>query len=250
MLFVSDVHGAFDELKVVARCGEPLVILGDFLNFVDYRTHEGMLAEVMGREFVAELSRLREAGDRVRSRELWNELRAGREDEIAAHYERLIVAAYTRAASALAGTGAYVTYGNVDRPDLMREMFPDDVRFLDGDVVEIDGFSVGIVGGGVRSLGVPGEVGEEAMAEKLDALGPVDILGTHVAPAIPALSGDVIGGRAKQSVPVLDYLRRHSPRWHYFGDIHQPQATTWRVGATTCINVGYFRATGRAVRHG
>ena len=28
------------------------------------------------------------------------------------------------------------------------------------------------------------------------------------------------------------------------------QATEWTVGTTRCRNVGYFRATGRAVRHG
>ncbi len=88
------------------------------------------------------------------------------------------------------------------------------------------------------------------MAAKLDDLGPVDVLCTHVAPAVRPLSKDVIGRRIKESQPVLDYIREHRPRWHYFGDIHQPQATTWRVGSTTCINVGYFRATGRPVRHG
>ena len=37
---------------------------------------------------------------------------------------------------------------------------------------------------------------------------------------------------------------------HILGDIHQPRATTWRLGSTICINAGYFRATGRPVRHG
>ena len=100
------------------------------------------------------------------------------------------------------------------------------------------------------SIGVPGEVSHEAMAEKLEGLGPVDVLCTHVAPAIRQLSNDVIGGRPKQSQAVLDYLHRHRPSWHYFGDIHQPQATTWRVGETTCVNVGYSRATARPIRHG
>jgi hypothetical protein len=63
------------------------------------------------------------------------------------------------------------------------------------------------------------------------------------------LSRDVIGGRLKESPAVLAYLLDHRPRWHYFGDIHQPQATSWRVGVTRSVNVGYFRATGRAVRH-
>ena len=108
---------------------------------------------------------------------------------------------------------------------------------------------MGIVGGGVPGLGVPGEVSEEEMWRKLSGMGSVEILCTHVAPAIRALSSDVIGGRPKQSQAVVEYIAEHRPRWHYFGDIHQPQAVRWRVGATWCRNVGYFRATGRAVRH-
>lgn len=250
MLLVSDVHGAFDQLAGVARRGEPLLVLGDLLNFVDYRTHEGMLADVAGREFVAEMNRLRQAGDRLGARELWNDFRAGREQEISARYDDLIEAAYARVREALDGCEAYVTYGNVDRPDALARCLPDSARFVDGEVVEIDGLRVGMVGGGVRSLGVPGEVSEDEMAAKLDRLGPVDILCTHVAPAVRSLSRDVIGGRLKESAAVLEYLVRQRPAWHYFGDIHQPQAARWRVGPTTCVNVGYFRATGRAVRHG
>ena len=48
---------------------------------------------------------------------------------------------------------------------------------------------------------------------------------------------------------VRDYLIEHQPRYHYFGDIHQPQAVSWRVGRTLCRNVGYFRATGRVFVH-
>lgn len=249
MLLVSDVHGEFDRLAEVARLGEPLLVLGDLLNFVDYRTHEGMLADVAGKDFVAEMSRLREAGDRDGSRRLWNEFREGREDEIAARYDGLIDAAYDRVHDALRGCEAYVTYGNVDRPRSLEAALPDSARFVDGVVVEISGLKVGFAGGGVRALGVPGEVSDVEMAAKLDDLGPVDMLCTHVAPAVRPLSKDVIGGRIKESPAVLDYILRYQPRWHYFGDIHQPQASRWRVGATTCINVGYFRATGRAVRH-
>lgn len=250
MLLVSDVHGAFDRLSEVARRGEPLLVLGDLLNFVDYRTHEGMLADVAGKAFVAEMSRLRDAGDRVGSRRLWNEFREGREDEIAARYDDLIESAYGRVRDALDGCEAYVTFGNVDRPVTLERSLPASARFVDGVVVQIEGHRVGFAGGGVRSLGVPGEVSDDEMASKLDALGPVDVLCTHVAPAMRPLSRDVIGGRIKESPAVLDYIQRHQPRWHYFGDIHQPQASRWRVGATTCINVGYFRATGRPVRHG
>jgi Icc-related predicted phosphoesterase len=129
-------------------------------------------------------------------------------------------------------------------------LLPDGVTFVDAGVFDLEGIRVGIVGGGVASLGVPGEVDDETMHDRLSRLGPVDMLCTHVAPAVRPLASDVIGGRPKQSLPVLHYLLEHRPRWHYFGDIHQPQATRWRVGETVCRNVGYFRATGRAVRHG
>ncbi|NQV05993.1 metallophosphoesterase [bacterium] len=250
MLLVSDVHGAFDALAKIARMGEPVAVLGDLLNYVDYRTNDGLLAEVAGKDFVGRLVALRAAGLRDEARGLWSDFSAGREDEIRQRYTDLIVASYEETADALAGSQAFVTYGNVDRPDLLAAALPPGVRFVDAEVVEIEGLRVGFAGGGAYNLGVPGEVTEDEMAAKLDRLGPVDMLCTHVAPAIRSLSTDVIGGRAKESAAVLDYLIRHEPRWHYFGDIHQPQAVSWRVGPTLCRNVGYFRATGRAVRHG
>ncbi|OFW66614.1 MAG: hypothetical protein A2Z12_08245 [Actinobacteria bacterium RBG_16_68_21] len=250
MLLVSDVHGAFDALARVAASGETLLVLGDLLNFVDYRTMDGMLAEVAGKEFVIRLAGLRTRGEHHAARDLWAEFSAGRETEIRERYDALTRAAYRRAARALAGSGAYVTYGNVDRPGLLAEMLPEGVTFVDAAVFEIEGIVVGMVGGGVPSLGVPGEVTHDAMATRLGGLGPVEMLCTHVAPAVRPLSTDVVGGRPKESVPVLDYLREHRPRWHYFGDIHQPQAISWRVGRTLCRNVGYFRATHRPVRHG
>ena len=100
------------------------------------------------------------------------------------------------------------------------------------------------------SLGLFRGTTRHAPTAKLQRLGPVDVLCTHVAPAVRPLSTDVIGGRAKESAAVLDYVEAHRPPWHYFGDIHQPQAVSWRVGATLCRNVGYFRATRRPVRHG
>lgn len=249
MLIVSDVHGAFDALERVARLGEPLLILGDFLNFVDYRTMEGMLADVAGRDFVVELTGRRERGDHAGARALWADFASGREEEIRERYDRLIRSDYDRVGDVLAGSESYVIYGNVDRPDRLRECLPDGCRYVDGEVVEIEGVRVGFAGGGVASLGVPGEVGEAEMERKLAALGPVDMLCTHIAPAVRPLSRDVIGGRVKESPAVLAYLYEHRPRWHYFGDIHQPQATSWQVGETRSTNVGYFRATRRPVRH-
>ena len=181
---------------------------------------------------------------------MWRALQAERGSEIQERLDALTETGYRAMAEALRGARAFVTYGNVDRPDRLAAHLPEGCRFVDGVVEEIEGWSVGFCGGGVPALGTPGEVAEEEMSRKLAALGPVDVLCTHVAPAVPSLSADVIGGRPKHSRAVLDYLITTRPRWHYFGDIHQPQASRWRVGSTECRNVGYFRATGRFVRHG
>jgi Icc-related predicted phosphoesterase len=250
VLLVSDVHGAYDALARVAARGEPLLVLGDLLNFIDYRTLDGMFAEVAGRGFVAEMVRLRARGDHEAAARRWREFAAGREDDLRRRWRELMEEGYRRVATALAGARTYVTYGNVDDPEVLREMLPAGVRFVDAEVVEIEGLRVGFAGGGPYHLGVAGEVTEAAMAAKLREIGPVDVLCTHAAPAVPQLSTDVIGGRAKESRALLEYLLEHRPPFHYFGDVHQPQATRWRVEETWCTNVGYFRATGRPVRHG
>jgi Icc-related predicted phosphoesterase len=249
MLLVADVHGAFDSLARVAGLGEPLVVIGDLLNFIDYRTMEGLFTDVAGRDLAVAVTELRARGDYAGARAAWRGFARGRETEIEARYTELMAASYGEMARALEGAEAYVTFGNVDRPDLLAAALPETARFVDGAVVEIEGLRVGIVGGGVPRLGVPGEVDGATMAEKLARVAEVDVLCTHVAPAVRQLSHDVVGGAPKGSQEVLDHLVAARPRWHYFGDIHQPQATEWRIGRTLSRNVGYFRATGRAIRH-
>ncbi len=250
MLIVADVHGAADTLRRVASMGETLLVLGDLINYIDYRSNEGIVADISGKALVDEFVRLRAEEGHAAASDLWHRHWAGREDELQERYRAAAEESYVEVCGALAGCDAYVTYGNVDRPDMLRDHLPDGVRFVDGEVVEIEGLRVGFAGGGLARIGTPGEITEDDMESKLSGLGPVDILATHVAPAVPALACDVIGGSEKGSVAVLDYIERHRPPFHYFGDIHQPQATRWRIGPTRCVNVGYFRATGRPVRHG
>ena len=251
MLLVSDVHGAWDHLRAVASRGEPLLILGDVVNLVDYRTMDGILADLFGKALVAEVSDLRAAGDHAAAGRRWRDARRGREEEIDGGFRALLVDSYRQAAEALAGCEAYVTYGNVDTPDLMESMLPPGARFVDGEVVEIGGITVGFAGGAIGpDFGAPGLVTEEEMAAKLAKIGDVEVLCTHAAPAVRQLSSDVVAGASKHSEALLQHLLDHKPDHHYFGDVHQPQAIDWRVGPTWCHNVGYFRATGRPVRHG
>jgi Icc-related predicted phosphoesterase len=249
MRLIADVHGAVEALRRVAQQPGPLLILGDLINFIDYRNNEGIVTEVSGQEFTDQMVALRTAGEAVAAGALWREFRRGREEELRRAYDEAIAAAYDEILGALAGSESYVTFGNVDRPALMKEKLPNGSRFVDGEVVEIEGIRVGFAGGGIISIGTQGEVSDEEMATKLEQLGPVDMLCTHVPPDVWSVQKDVIAGRAKGSRAILEYLHRYSPRWHYFGDVHQPQAITWRVGSTTCRNVGYFRATGRAWTH-
>lgn len=250
MLIVSDVHGAFDDLGRVARQGETLLVLGDLLNLMDYRTGEGMTADVMGISFARDAARARGRGDYEEMRRLWRS-RVG-EDAAATRqaFDDAARVQYEAARSALDGSRGYVTYGNVDRPDMLAEHLPSGFQFVDGDVVEIEGVKIGFVGGGVSTpIGAAGEVSDEEMAEKLGRIGSVDVLCSHLPPAVPALYFDVVTGRPERaSTPILEYLLDTRPSFHFFGDVHQPQASRWRVGATRCQNVGYFRATRRAVR--
>ena len=247
---VADVHGQVEGLRrVVAETDGPLLVLGDLINLIDYRTLEGIATDVSGREFMVELVRLRTAGDYAGSTELWRRHSAGREQQLRTDYTEATRDAYAQILPVLDGVEAYVTFGNADRPAMLRDMLPASCRYVDGEVVEIEGHRIGFVGGGIQAIGAAGEVSEAEMTVKLEAIGPVEILCTHVPPAIGPVMADVIGGRQKGSMAIRDYIDRTRPAYHYFGDIHQPVATFWRHGDTICRNVGFFRATERAVTH-
>ncbi|MEX1280476.1 MAG: metallophosphoesterase [Acidimicrobiia bacterium] len=240
---ISDVHDAPEALGRVAASGGPLLVLGDFLNFIDYRTGRGMVADVLGLPFARRAAAARGSGTDARG--LWMEAIAGYDGDFAAELRRHAVRQYEAAAAAIAGAEVYATFGNVDHPGLLREIVGGvGVRVLHGEAVEIGELTYGFVGGGRRSPF--GDHDELGFVAALDRLGPVDVLCTHVPPAVPALYRDVVTGLDEKHAPAISaYLAAHRPRLHLFGDVHQPRATRWRVGPTTCVNVGYFRATGR-----
>ena len=246
---VSDVHGAADALGRVAPAGSTVLVLGDLVNLVDYRTTEGIVPDVVGTDIVDKVVALRAEGRYDDASALWVELSRDRLSDIRADVAARMRSEYLAVSAALSRYRSFVTYGNVDNVDMLISTLPDSATFVDGESVEIDGWTVGFAGGGVPAIGSSGEVSHEDMADKLARLGPVDVLCTHVPPSVEVLSTDVIGGRPKASPPILAYLLEHQPRFHYFGDVHQPRALTWRIGNTVCRNAGYFRATGRSVVH-
>jgi Icc-related predicted phosphoesterase len=250
MLVLSDIHFALDHLRRVVARDEPMIILGDLVNLTDYRTGEGAVADVLGIDFARASASARGSGDYDAMRRLWAETVGDRVDEVRAAIGLAIEEQYEQVADALNGGRGYVIHGNVDRPAALKRSLPGGFEYVHGEVREIDGITFGFVGGGAPTpIEAEGEVSDETMEELLEGMGVVDVLCTHVPPALPPLRTDVVTGRAERSsAPILRYLRDRQPRLHLFGDVHQPQAIEWRIGRTRCRNVGYFRATGRAVQ--
>ena len=59
---VSDIHGAADALARAAAGVDALLVCGDLVNLIDYRTMEGIAAEVFGPEATRDFVRHRTAG--------------------------------------------------------------------------------------------------------------------------------------------------------------------------------------------
>lgn len=250
MIFVSDVHDSPGGLARLVELNEEIVILGDLVNLTDYRTGEGAVAAVLGPEFASRSSAARAKGAYGEMRSLWREKSASSVEDLRQLIGDELADQYRRAGEALSGGRGLVIHGNVDRPEALQKSLPAGFRYVHGQVVEHEGMRLGFVGGGVRTpLRADGEVSDEDMEAILASIGGVDILCTHVAPAIPALRRDVVTGRQERgSDQVRTYLEEHQPLYHLYGDVHQPQASTWRLGHTHCMNAGYFRATGRFLR--
>jgi len=105
---------------------------------------------------------------------------------------------------------------------------------------------MGIVGGGVQTpLAIPSEVGEEQWRTKLDGLGAVDVVGTHMPPRIPWYCYDVVAEKFEPgSAALLGYIVEREPRHALFGHVHRPLVGRGVIGRTELVNVGHFRADG------
>ena len=250
MLVLSDVHFALEPLRRVVSTGETLLILGDLVNLTDYRTGEGAVAEVLGLDFSRAAASARGEGDFLRMRALWVEAVGDRIDEFREAMGKAIDAQYELITDALDGGHGYVIHGNVDRPGSLQKALPQGYEYVHGETRVIEGVRFGFVGGGAATpLQAEGEVSDETVDDLLAEIGPVDVLCSHMPPALDPLRRDVVTGRVERgSAPILRYLESTAPALHLFGDVHQPQASSWRVGRTRCRNVGYFRATGRPMR--
>ncbi|MEV0369427.1 metallophosphoesterase [Streptomyces sp. NPDC050636] len=246
---VSDVHGNSRDLARAGAGADAVVCLGDLVLFLDYDDHSrGIFPDLFGVAHADTLVELRTARrfDEARElgRRLWGELtRTGVTQESV--IEGAVRKQYAELFAAFP-TPTYATYGNVDMPRLWPEYAGPGTTVLDGQRVEIGGRVFGFIGGGLTTpMRTPYEISDEEYAAKIEAVGEVDVLCTHIPPDVPELCYDTVARRFERgSAALLQAIRRTRPRYSLFGHVHQPLARRARIGGTECVNVGHFNATG------
>ncbi|MEU2236247.1 metallophosphoesterase [Streptomyces vietnamensis] len=244
---VSDVHGNAGDLAKAGEGADALICLGDLVLFLDYADHSrGIFPDLFGTENADRIVELRTARrfDEARDlgRSLWAALDVDRDTAIEAAVRRQ----YTELFAAFP-TPTYATYGNVDIPQLWRDFAGPGTKVLDGERIELGGLVFGFVGGGLRTpMRTPYEISDEEYAAKVEALGDVDVLCSHIPPEVPELTYDTVARRFERgSRALLDAIHRVRPRYSLFGHVHQPLTRRMRIGRTECVNVGHFASTGR-----
>ena len=254
---VSDVHGTADALAQAGDGADMLICLGDMLLFLDYADHtQGIFAELYGAENAWEYIDLRTQRRFDEARQLTariaTQLTAERGADLRTLTDEAIRKQYAAMFGALAEP-AFLTYGNVDVPRIWADYLKPGHQVIDGGrVVVSEGgrpgekeLTFGFAGAGLISpYRTPNEIPPPEFAAKLDAVGAVDVICTHIPPAIPELLYDTVARRMETgSAALLDLIRRTQPRYAFFGHVHNPLARRVRVGRTECVNVGHFRAT-------
>lgn len=247
---VSDVHGNAADLAAAGAGADALVCLGDLVLFLDYHDHSrGIFPELFGVENADLIVSLRTARRFEDARDLARRLWAGLDTGGRSRDELVEEAVRRQYAELFAAfpVPTYATYGNVDIPTLWPEYARPGVTVLDGERAEIGGLVFGFVGGGLRTpQRTPYEISDEEYAAKVEALGEVDVLCSHIPPDVPELTYDTVARRFERgSAALLDAIHRVRPRYALFGHVHQPLVSRMRIGATECVNVGHFASSGR-----
>ncbi|WP_455355505.1 metallophosphoesterase family protein [Streptomyces sp. SYSU K217416] len=242
---VSDVHGNAADLAKAGEGADALICLGDLVLFLDYADHtRGIFPDLFGAENADIIVELRTARRYEEARAFGARLWAGLDRNAA--IEAAVRKQYAELFAAFP-TPTYATYGNVDIPSLWPEYARPGTTVLDGERVEIGGRVFGFVGGGLRTpMRTPYEISDEEFAAKIEGLGEVDVLCSHIPPEVPELCYDTVARRFERgSRALLAAIHRVRPRYALFGHVHQPLAQRLRIGATECVNVGHFASTGR-----
>ena len=188
MIFISDVHHGLDSLENLPSGKGPLVILGDLINWIDYRNGDGIAKDVFGEESVAKLVELRKKHDFTRRKELWNELFSKDREVKQTKIEESIYRQYREVFDKIKNFEVFLIPGNVDSLKILEETKTNNVTNIDGEILDYKGFKIGFAGGGVPTpINARGEIPEEEFKSKLDNFGDIDIVCSHAPPYVDCL---------------------------------------------------------------
>ena len=201
--------------------------------------------DVFGKDNVKKLINLRKEHKFDERKSLWRELYKTDPDKVAKKMQSAIYKQYEDVFDVLKKYEVWFIPGNVDDVDIMNTYSSSSVKNVDGLIVEYDNKKIGFAGGGVPTpINARGEIDEETFSKKLFNLKDSNIICTHAPPLVSELVTDVVTNKIEQGwVGLKDFIESYQPKYSLFGDVHQPLASHWRIRATRCINVGYFRAT-------
>ncbi len=244
--FVADVHGAYDRLHSLLDPSIPLIVLGDNLNMMDFRTFEGIATEMLDADDFRCILEALGRGDRK------NAMSIAR-SRIFDDPQRLLLAQSIvereyRKLKAVLPPQSIVMYGNVDFPEQLEQVLGPEM-FVDFGVREIGALRFGFVSGTPpyeQSMGLPGEIPLDEYEKRLAELGPVDILCTHMPPDVDDLCFDTVVNRNWGGCRAINkYMNEYQPLYHLFGHIHNPRVSEIKKGRTIIRNAGGFRYNGK-----
>jgi Icc-related predicted phosphoesterase len=242
---IADPHGCFEGLREEIDASDVLLVLGDVLDLIDWADISGILPDIVGREtLIHKLLSAFTSGPQA-AVALRDELIAP-DGDYSQELVRRIMEDYDRFVEALQEIGCrtYVIYGNGDVPDMLAAALQgeDNVSLMDGKV-DINGITFGFVSGALYSpFQMPAEMDDDAYGKRLEELGKVDILCTHIPPSLEAATMDIVAGKpVLGSDRLLKYLEDNRPSYLYHGHVHQPAQRELIVGETRVINVAYYK---------
>lgn len=239
----GDIHGAFKALHEGLDPSDQLILLGDFLDFLDYDDLSGMISEFVPKPVIKNVlaliaaEKLEEAKKEMTEAVMSVDDLFGKIEEMAhIHYEQLFSGLPCE---------THLIWGNVDLPHVLKQHLKPNTHLMESGVVTLDGRQCGFVSGVAPmrySFGMPGELPRDVYRKRLYDLGPVDHLFVHPPPAIEDLAYDMEANRSEVgNEDILAYIDAFAPKTVHFGHIHNPRASTVEHNDTRLINVGFFK---------
>ncbi|MBN1881478.1 MAG: metallophosphoesterase [Deltaproteobacteria bacterium] len=244
IVLAADIHGAYEDLARALHPDDTLIIAGDTLTFMDFEDFsKAILSAAFTPEELAAGIKEMVTGNLDLIREAFREITTPGEEK----YQRMLprITAEYEALAAILPEENYIIYGNDDYPAVMKEMLDGAGRIVESGVVRLSGRTIGMVSGlpsGPRTIGFPGEITQDEYKRRIESLGPVDVIVTHVPPVDDDLTFDVIPKRNESSsTALLEYILTHRPSYAFFGHVHNPRIQQKRIGDTEAINLGFFK---------